>query len=46
MLFDLEAKEGRWLDAKATLGEAIRRGENEAPPSFEEEGAFVEEDRF
>ena len=26
VLFDLEAKEGRWLDAKATLGEAIRRG--------------------
>lgn len=26
VLFDLEAKQGRWLDAKATLGEAIRRG--------------------
>ena len=26
VLFDLETKEGRWLDARATLGEATRRG--------------------
>lgn len=34
------------MDLEFSYGESVRRGEPETPPSFEEEGAFVEEDRF
>lgn len=43
VLFDLEAKEGRWLDAKATLGEAIRRGALAKEPAGRREAALLVE---
>lgn len=34
------------VDLEFSFGESVRRGETETPPNFDEEGAFVDEDKF
>jgi hypothetical protein len=34
------------VDLEYSYGEAVRRSGTETPPNFDEEGGFVEEDRF
>jgi hypothetical protein len=34
------------VDLEFSYGESVRRGATETPPNFDEEGGFVEEDRF